>query len=122
MANMTAPLDIAIAAAYLDSDNGDQLTSRTKNLKRFTAFGRILGRPMFAYEWSYWNNQGPYSYEYALLAALMGRAYGFDGYAHHKMAAYKYPRLVEFLPELPKGPTGKILKRALRDGGESGKL
>lgn len=91
LANMTAPLDVAIAACYLDSDNGDQLTSRTKNLKRFTAFGRILGRPMFAYEWSYWNNQGPYSYEYALLAALMGRTYGFDGFAHHKMAPYKYP-------------------------------
>jgi hypothetical protein len=91
LANMAAPLDVAIAACYLDSDDGDQLTSRTKNLKRFTAFGRILGRPMFAYEWSYWNNQGPYSYEYALLAALMGRTYGFDGFAHHKMAAYKYP-------------------------------
>jgi long-chain acyl-CoA synthetase len=36
-------------------------------------------------------------------------------YCKERMAAYKYPRLVEFLPELPKGPTGKILKRALRD-------
>ncbi len=31
------------------------------------------------------------------------------------LAPYKCPRLVHFLPELPKGPTGKILKRALRD-------
>lgn len=30
-----------------------------------------------------------------------------------RVAAYKYPRLVEFLDELPKGPTGKILKREL---------
>jgi long-chain acyl-CoA synthetase len=30
------------------------------------------------------------------------------------VAAYKYPRIVEFLPELPKGGTGKILKRDLR--------
>ncbi len=27
------------------------------------------------------------------------------------MAAYKYPRLVEFRDELPHGPTGKVLKK-----------
>ena len=32
-----------------------------------------------------------------------------------RMAAYKYPRIVEFLPELPKTVTGKILRRALRN-------
>jgi long-chain acyl-CoA synthetase len=31
-----------------------------------------------------------------------------------RLAAYKYPRLVEFRESLPKGPTGKILKRELR--------
>ncbi len=31
-----------------------------------------------------------------------------------RLAAYKYPRLIEFSPSLPKGPTGKILKRELR--------
>ena len=31
------------------------------------------------------------------------------------VARYKYPRIVEILAELPKGPTGKILKRALRE-------
>ncbi len=30
------------------------------------------------------------------------------------VAAYKYPRHVEIIDSLPKGPTGKILKRALR--------
>jgi long-chain acyl-CoA synthetase len=30
------------------------------------------------------------------------------------MAAFKYPRQVEFRDTLPKGPTGKILKRELR--------
>jgi long-chain acyl-CoA synthetase len=37
--------------------------------------------------------------------------------AHCKehVAAYKYPRVVEIRPELPKGPTGKLLKRALRE-------
>jgi len=37
--------------------------------------------------------------------------------AHCKasMAAYKYPRIVELVDELPKTPTGKILRRELRD-------
>ena len=30
-----------------------------------------------------------------------------------QVAAYKYPRHVWFLDELPKGPTGKILKREI---------
>jgi len=35
-------------------------------------------------------------------------------YCKEKLAAYKYPRVVRFMPDLPKGPTGKILKRELR--------
>jgi long-chain acyl-CoA synthetase len=35
-------------------------------------------------------------------------------YCKDKLAAYKYPRVVEFRDALPKGPTGKILKRELR--------
>ena len=31
------------------------------------------------------------------------------------MAAYKYPRAVEFLDEIPKTVTGKLLRRELRD-------
>jgi len=31
-----------------------------------------------------------------------------------QLAAYKYPRIIEFKEELPLGPTGKILKRELR--------
>jgi long-chain acyl-CoA synthetase len=38
-------------------------------------------------------------------------------FCKERLAAYKYPRLVEIVPELPKGPTGKILKRELRDEG-----
>jgi long-chain acyl-CoA synthetase len=30
------------------------------------------------------------------------------------LAKYKWPKVVEVLPELPKGPTGKILKRELK--------
>lgn len=38
-----------------------------------------------------------------------------EEYLHERMARYKWPKEVEVLPELPKGPTGKILKRDLRD-------
>ena len=31
-----------------------------------------------------------------------------------RVAAYKYPRTIEFIEALPKGATGKILKRELR--------
>ncbi len=37
-------------------------------------------------------------------------------YCRERLAAYKYPRIVEFRDALPKGPTGKILKRELRGG------
>jgi long-chain acyl-CoA synthetase len=33
------------------------------------------------------------------------------------LAAYKIPRQVDILPELPKNPTGKILKKELAKGG-----
>jgi long-chain acyl-CoA synthetase len=35
-------------------------------------------------------------------------------YCKQRLAAYKYPRSLEFRDSLPKGPTGKILKRALK--------
>jgi long-chain acyl-CoA synthetase len=35
-------------------------------------------------------------------------------FCKERLAAYKYPRIVEFSEGLPKGPTGKILKRELR--------
>ena len=31
------------------------------------------------------------------------------------MAAYKYPRQIEFVDELPKTASGKVLRRELRD-------
>ncbi|MBQ1098172.1 AMP-binding protein [Streptomyces sp. b94] len=43
-------------------------------------------------------------------------------YCEERLAAYKYPRQVEILPELPKTASGKILRRELRsrrhDGGQ----
>ena len=36
-------------------------------------------------------------------------------YCRQHLAAYKYPRVVEIRDALPKGPTGKILKRELRE-------
>ncbi len=44
-----------------------------------------------------------------------------QGFVKEQVAAYKYPRLVWLVDELPKGPTGKILKREIEvpesDGG-----
>ena len=39
---------------------------------------------------------------------------GSIAYCREQLAAYKYPREVEILPELPKTATGKILRRELR--------
>jgi long-chain acyl-CoA synthetase len=38
-----------------------------------------------------------------------------QAFCKDRLAAYKYPRIVEIIDSLPKGPTGKILKRELRD-------
>jgi long-chain acyl-CoA synthetase len=38
---------------------------------------------------------------------------GIRDYVKENVAAYKYPRRVWFVDELPKGPTGKILKREI---------
>jgi long-chain acyl-CoA synthetase len=35
-------------------------------------------------------------------------------FARDRVAAYKYPRYIWLLPELPKGPTGKILRREVQ--------
>jgi long-chain acyl-CoA synthetase len=40
-------------------------------------------------------------------------------FCRERMAAYKYPRSVEILDELPKTPSGKILRRELRVGAGS---
>jgi acyl-CoA synthetase (AMP-forming)/AMP-acid ligase II len=37
-------------------------------------------------------------------------------YTRERLAAYKYPREIRFMTELPKEPSGKILKSALRGG------
>ena len=36
-------------------------------------------------------------------------------WSREKMAAYKYPRFIEFRPELPKNNIGKLLRRVLRE-------
>jgi long-chain acyl-CoA synthetase len=36
-------------------------------------------------------------------------------FSKEQMAAYKYPRSIEFLDDLPKTASGKILRRELRD-------
>ena len=36
-------------------------------------------------------------------------------YCKEKLAAYKIPKLIEFRDEVPRTPTGKALRRILRD-------
>ena len=36
-------------------------------------------------------------------------------FCKERLAAYKYPRIVQVVDEIPKGPSGKLLKRELRD-------
>ena len=36
-------------------------------------------------------------------------------YVRARMAKFKAPRMVEFVDSLPQGPTGKILKKELRE-------
>ncbi|MBI5969021.1 MAG: long-chain fatty acid--CoA ligase [Deltaproteobacteria bacterium] len=38
-----------------------------------------------------------------------------SNFCKKRMAAYKYPRIVEIVPEIPKTVTGKFLRRALRE-------
>jgi long-chain acyl-CoA synthetase len=42
-------------------------------------------------------------------------------YCKERLAAFKYPREVEVLPELPKSTSGKILRRVLRSGPPPGR-
>jgi long-chain acyl-CoA synthetase len=52
----------------------------------------------------------------AVVALKEGEQVGADELRDHvreRLAAYKYPRKVFFVDELPKGPTGKILKREI---------
>lgn len=53
----------------------------------------------------------------AVIALKAGTSVGeaeIVDYCKERLAAYKYPRVVEIVDALPKGPTGKILKRALK--------
>jgi long-chain acyl-CoA synthetase len=40
-------------------------------------------------------------------------------FAKSKVAAYKYPRHVWLIDSLPKGPTGKILRREVKPPGDA---
>ena len=42
-------------------------------------------------------------------------------FCKERMAAYKYPRLVEIVPEIPKTLTGKFLRRTLREKDKEGR-
>jgi long-chain acyl-CoA synthetase len=65
----------------------------------------------------------PDEYRGETVKAFVALKPGFEGsvtpeeivtFCKERMAAYKYPRLVEFVSEIPKTLTGKFLRRALR--------
>ena len=49
-----------------------------------------------------------------LKAGVSATAEELIDYCKERVAAYKYPRSVQFVDQLPMGPTGKILKRELK--------
>jgi long-chain acyl-CoA synthetase len=51
----------------------------------------------------------------SLRAGQRAEADELIAFCRERMAAYKYPRLVEFVDELPKTASGKVLRRVLRD-------
>ncbi len=56
----------------------------------------------------------------AAVTLMEGESVDEDALREHvkeQLAAYKYPRYIWFLDELPKGPTGKILKREIETPG-----
>jgi long-chain acyl-CoA synthetase len=53
----------------------------------------------------------------ALTADAKATPEELQAFCKERLAAYKYPRTVRIMTELPKGPTGKILKRELRTDG-----
>src|ERR1700744_2468227 len=67
----------------------------------------------------------------AYVSVKPGHGHGYEGtleglpdeliaHCKERLAAYKYPRQIEILAELPKTATGKILRRELRDLGRQG--
>ncbi|MDE0214848.1 MAG: long-chain fatty acid--CoA ligase, partial [Deltaproteobacteria bacterium] len=55
----------------------------------------------------------------AFVVAKPGTSPGTDNlaaYCADRLARFKYPRHVLFVPELPTGPTGKVLKAELLRG------
>jgi long-chain acyl-CoA synthetase len=51
----------------------------------------------------------------SLKAGAQATAEELIAHCKERMAAYKYPRQIEIIDELPKTVTGKILRRELRD-------
>lgn len=53
----------------------------------------------------------------ALIVPTAGQSVNADdviAWARQKIAAYKAPKSIEFIPELPRNPSGKVLRRELR--------
>jgi long-chain acyl-CoA synthetase len=56
----------------------------------------------------------------SLRAGAVATADELIAHCRERLAAYKYPREIEFLNEIPKTPTGKVLRRELRRARSNG--
>jgi benzoate-CoA ligase len=59
----------------------------------------------------------PFAYVVANIGHTPGRSLEAElrEYVRRELSPYKYPRWIEFVAELPKGPHGKVLRYKLRD-------
>jgi len=80
-----------------DGDRGDGVG------KYWIEIVNAVGRPILRITRTYTLAKGVEATEQEIIA-----------FCKERLAAYKYPRQVQFVESLPKGPTGKILKRELK--------
>ncbi len=112
--------------AYQDDDGFVFIVDRTKDLVirgGFNVYPReveevLYEHPAVAEAAVIGRPDDRYGEEVIAFVSLSGgidvRAHELVAFAKERLAAYKYPREVYVLEDLPKGSTGKILKRDLR--------
>ena len=72
----------------------------------------------------YWNDFKRFVWNYGLMIVVVVGSIGESttlsedeiiSYVRTQIAAYKCPKSIKFINELPRNPSGKILRRELRD-------
>lgn len=87
-ANVMAGLDVTDGQAY---GGAAQVTRGFRGWGYLRSEFYVHGRPSFAREWGSWFVHSSYPWEYIVLAAVIARHNGYDGFAHHKFGPIPYP-------------------------------